>query len=92
MGQALYEAQLGGKHRLAKPMSGDLSDVVEIRVAGPDGNAYRTVYVAKLGGRVYGLHAFVKKSTKGIQTPQHVRSLIKERLKEARRAHAELTQ
>ncbi len=91
MGQALYEAELGGKHRLAKPMKGRLRDVTEIRVDGDDGNTYRAMYSATIGDRIYGLHAFLKKSHKDSETPQREIALIEQRLKEAREIDAEIS-
>ena len=45
------------------------------------GNTYRAVYTVRLAAVVYVLHAFQKKSKKGIATPQHDIEVIKERLK-----------
>ena len=39
-------------------------------VAPHDGDTYRAVYTVKFEDAVYVLHAFQKKSTKGIATPQ----------------------
>ena len=83
IGQALYEAQIGGRHPAAKPLSGfGGAGVVEI-VASYDGNAYRGVYTTKFGGTVYVLHVFQKKSKKGIKTPKRDLELIASRLKVA---------
>lgn len=48
-----------------------------------DGEAYRAVYTVKFAGVVYVLHAFQKKSKKGIATPQREIDLVKARLKRA---------
>ena len=48
-----------------------------------DTNTYRTVYTVKLGQNIYVLHAFQKKSTRGISTPKREIDLIKQRLKMA---------
>ena len=48
-----------------------------------DGDSYRAVYTVKFAGVVYVLHAFQKKSKKGIATPRHEIELIKARLKRA---------
>jgi phage-related protein len=48
-----------------------------------DGDAYRAVYTVKFAGVIYVLHAFQKKSKKGIATPQREIDLIKARLKRA---------
>jgi len=81
MGFALRQAQQGGKHPAAKPLKGFRgAGVLEI-VQDHDGDTYRAVYTVRFKGKVYVLHAFQKKSKKGIQTPQPVIDLIKERLK-----------
>jgi phage-related protein len=53
-----------------------------------DGDTYRAVYTVKLQGAVFALHAFQKKSKKGIATPQHELDMIESRLKAARQWHA----
>ena len=78
MGYALYIAQIGDKHPKAKPLKG-FSGVMEIR-SNYASNTYRAVYTTKIGDRIYVLHAFQKKSTRGIQTPQKEIHLIKRRL------------
>ena len=45
------------------------------------GDAFRVVYAVQLGDEIWVVHAFQKKSTQGIKTPQHEIELIKERLK-----------
>jgi phage-related protein len=50
----------------------------EIAVDGEDGT-YRVVYTVKLRAGVYVLHAFKKKSKRGIATPQHDIELIRDR-------------
>jgi phage-related protein len=59
-------------------------------VADAAGGTYRAVYTAKLAGRIYVLHVFQKKSTRGIATPKHELDLIKARLRWARWHHAQL--
>jgi phage-related protein len=44
-------------------------------------------YTVRFGERVYVLHAFQKKSKKGIATPQSDIELIKRRLKQAEEVH-----
>ncbi|MGI8689786.1 MAG: type II toxin-antitoxin system RelE/ParE family toxin [Thermomicrobiales bacterium] len=44
------------------------------------GDAYRCVVAARLHHRIYVLHAFKKKSTRGIQTPLPDIALIRRRL------------
>lgn len=89
MGYALHLAQAGGKHPDAKPLKGfGGAGVVEV-VDDFDGNAFRAVYTVKLAGVVYALHAFQKKSRKGITTSQADLEKVKKRLKLAEAIHAE---
>jgi phage-related protein len=85
MGFALHLAQTGGKHADAKPLKGFKGagglEVVEEH----DGNAFRAVYTVRFADSVYVLHAFQKKSKKGIATPKSEIDLVKERLKRAER-------
>lgn len=84
MGYALYIAQTGGKHQAAKPLKGFRgAGVLEI-VDDYDADTYRAVYTVKFSEVVYVLHAFQKKSKRGISTPKHVVQLIEDRLKTAR--------
>ena len=90
MGFALRRAQDGGKHVNAKPLKGfGGAGVLEI-VEDDDGNAYRAVYTVKFAGVLYVLHAFQKKSTKGISTPKHEIDLIRNRLKRAEEHYSDL--
>lgn len=81
MGYALYEAQTGGKHRSAKPLKGFGSATVLEIVDDFDGDTYRAIYTVRFRDAVYVLHAFQKKSKKGIQTSASDIELIKSRLK-----------
>ncbi len=84
-GVAIYYAQLGGKHPQTKPMKGYKgSGVVEI-VEDHDRNTYRCVYTVRYGDKIYILHAFQKKSKKGIATPQADLDIVNSRLKDAER-------
>lgn len=67
----------------AKPFKGIGGGVVEIapRYAS---DAYRVVVALQIGSRIYVLHAFQKKSKKGIGTPKSDVDLIKKRYTEAR--------
>ncbi len=82
VGFALYRAQIGKHHQNIKPLKG-FSGVMEIS-SSHDSNAYRTVYAVKLGETVYVLHAFKKKSKKGIKTPKRELDIIKKRLQRAK--------
>ena len=54
-----------------------------------DTNTYRAVYSVQFVDAIYVLHAFQKKSAKGIATPTHEMDLIRRRLAEAERLHRE---
>jgi len=83
MGHSLHLAQAGEKPIHAKPLKGfGGAGVLEI-VANHDGNAYRAVYTVRFAEVVYVLHAFQKKSKKGIATPKADLDLIKQRLRTA---------
>lgn len=89
IGFALYQAQEGGKPVQAKPLKGfSGAGVLEI-VESHDGDTYRTVYTIKFTEVVYVLHAFQKKSKKGIKTPKQDIDLIKQRLQVAEEDYAE---
>src|SRR5277367_2119482 len=77
---ALTVAAEGGKADIAKPMKGLGSGVFEIAVR-HRGDAFRVVYVVRIGNELWVLHAFQKKSTQGIKTPQREIDLVRERIK-----------
>jgi phage-related protein len=83
MGNALGVAQFGGKHPSAKPWKGQGSGVFEI-VEDFSGDTYRAVYTVKFRETVYVLHAFQKKSPKGIRTARGDIELVERRLRLAR--------
>lgn len=85
IGQSLFEAQLGDHPRNAKPLKG-FGGVLEIR-DNFDGDTYRAVYTTRFEGVLYVLHAFQKKSTKGIATPQRHLDLVRQRLRDAEAIH-----
>src|ERR1700685_2314545 len=87
IGHALYAAQKGEIDPAAKPLRGfGGASVLEI-VSSRHGNAWRAVYTVRFQDAIYVLHAFQKKSTKGIATPARDIELIKRRLAEADRDH-----
>lgn len=45
------------------------------------GDAFRVVYAVQLADDIWVVHAFQKKSSQGIKTPQREVDLIKDRLK-----------
>jgi phage-related protein len=82
IGIALSVAQFGGKHAKAKPWKGEGPGVLEI-VENHRGDTYRAVYTVKFDHAVYVLHAFQKKSPKGMKTAQTDVELVSRRLKSA---------
>jgi phage-related protein len=70
----------GGKADIAKPMRGLGSGVFEIALP-YKGDAFRVVYAVQLADAIWVVHAFQKKSTRGIKTPKHEIDLIVERIK-----------
>ena len=85
--RALTIAAEGAKSGLAKPLKGFDGGVLEI-VLRHRGDAFRVVYAVRIGADVWVLHAFQKKSTSGIKTPQVEVDVIRERLKRLREALA----
>jgi phage-related protein len=83
MGNALGIAQFGGRHPSAKPWKGLGSGIFEI-VEDFDGDTYRAIYTVRFREAVYVLHAFQKKSPKGIRTTRGDVELVERRLKAAR--------
>jgi phage-related protein len=84
MGYALHLAQLGEKATNTKPLTGfQGASVLEIR-DNYLGDTYRAIYTVKFHEVVYVLHAFQKKSKKGIATPKNEIDLIERRLRKAK--------
>ena len=76
VGEALRFAQRGiggGVWEIAAPYATD---------------TYHAVYTVNIGENIYVLHAFQKKSTRGIRTPKREIDLIKQRLKIAQQLEA----
>src|SRR5712691_609773 len=83
MGYALFLAQIAERHStMAKTLGGfGGAAVIEVRTRA-DGNAYRAVYTVRYADAVYVLHAFQKKSKKGIATPKAEIDVIDKQLKD----------
>ncbi len=77
---ALTIAAEGGKSDNAKPFKGIDGGVFEIAIR-YRGDAFRVIYAVKIGEFIWVIHAFQKKSKKGIKTPQEEVDLVRERLK-----------
>ncbi len=80
MGNALGVAQFGGKHPSAKPWKGQGPGVFEI-VEDFDGDTFRAVYTVRFEKAIYVLHAFQKKSPKGIKTAKGDVEMVERRLR-----------
>ena len=89
LGRALFAAQRGETDPAAKPLrgfgGGSVLEIVAIR----EGGTWRAVYTVRFREAIYVLHAFQKKSKKGIATPKADVDLIRRRLTEAQRLHSE---
>jgi phage-related protein len=77
---ALTMAAEGGKADISKPMVGLGPGVFEIALRFR-GDAFRVVYAVQIAEEIWVIHAFQKKSTQGVKTPQREIDLIKDRLR-----------
>lgn len=80
MARALSMVAEGGHPDIAKPLTGLGAGVLELALK-HRGDAYRVVYALQIERDIWVVHAFQKKSTSGIKTPQHEIDLIRERIK-----------
>ena len=81
MGFAINDAQNGDEHPRAKALKGFGGRSVLEVIDDEDGDTYRAVYTVRFAGVVYVLHAFQKKSKKGIETPKRDIEIVRTRLK-----------
>jgi phage-related protein len=83
IGYALFLAQLGERHPTrVKTLRGfGGATVIEVR-ENFEGSTYRAVYTVRYADAIYVLHAFQKKSKKGVATPKTEMDLIERRLKD----------
>jgi len=96
VGQALFAAQCGDEYPAVKPLKGfGGRSVLEIVVSFRS-DAFRAVYAVRFAEVLYVLHAFLKKSTRGVKTPKRELDVIRRRLaaaeqhyEERRRQHGE---
>ena len=84
VGTALTIAAEGSKADIAKPLKGLGPGVMEIAVRYRS-DAWRVVYVTGMGGTLWVIHAFQKKSRTGIKTPKAEIDLVRTRLGRLRR-------
>jgi phage-related protein len=89
VGQALYAAQCGEEYPTVKALKGFSGRSVLEIVVDHHSDTWRAVYTVRFGDAIYLLHAFQKKSKKGIGTPQMELELIRQRLAAAERDYRE---
>ena len=89
IGQALYTAQQGETDPAAKPLKGFGGARVMELVERDRSGTYRAVYTVQFADAIYVLHAFQKKSKRGIATPKQEIDLIRRRLAEAEQDYRE---
>ena len=88
MGVALFDVQRGGRPDNAKPFKGYRgAGVLEI-VEDCRSDTYRAVYTVRFTRAVYVLHAFQKKSTRGVKTSAQDVAVIEQRLRAAQKHYA----
>jgi len=92
IGHALHEVQSGGEPLSAKALKGFGGRTVLEVIDDFDGGTFRAVYTVRFADVIYVLHAFQKKSKKGIATPKREIELIKSRLRDAEELHPARTE
>jgi phage-related protein len=70
---------------VAKPLKGLGTGVWELALR-HRGDAFRVIYALQIGDDIWVVHAFQKKSKKGIATPKQEIDLIGERIKRLKEA------
>ena len=78
--RALTIAAEGEMADVAKPLHGLGAGVLELALK-HKGDAWRVVYAVRIGADLWVVHAFQKKSKRGIATPAHEIDVVRERLK-----------
>jgi phage-related protein len=88
-GFGLYQAQIGKHPDIGKTLMGfGGASVIEL-IKDHSFGTFRAVYTVRFKEVVIVLHAFQKKSKKGIETPKQDMELIHSRLKLAKEIYAE---
>lgn len=82
---ALTVAADGERADIVKPMQGLGAGIWEVALR-HRGDAFRVVYAVQIGSDLWVVHAFQRKSTSGIKTPQHEIETVRERLKRLKEA------
>ena len=80
LGDELQLIQFGRMPKDAKPFKGVGSGVIELALRYAS-DAYRVVVAVQIGRRIYVLHAFQKKSPRGVRTARTDIELIARRLR-----------
>jgi len=88
---ALRDVQYGETPEIAKALSGFGGGGVLELVEDYDRGTYRAVYTVNFPGAVDVLHAFQKKSRRGIKTPREDVELVRSQLRLARAHHERQT-
>jgi phage-related protein len=81
VGQALFAAQLGEEYPSVKALQGFRGRSVLEIIVDHATDTWRVVYTVRFRDALYVLHAFQKKSKKGIATPTKEQAMIEQRLK-----------
>ena len=89
-GHALNVAQHGERHPAAKILKHFRSAGVLELVADDREGTYRAVYTVRFSEAIFVLHAFQKKSKRGISTAKMDMKLIRDRLKVAEKCAKEM--
>jgi phage-related protein len=82
---ALTIAAEGGKADIAKPLKELGSGVFEIALPFR-GDAFRVIYGVQIAEEIWVVHAFQKKSVRGVETPQQEIDVARQRLKRLKEA------
>ena len=89
IGQAIYAAQCGEEYPSVKALKGFGGRSV-LEIVAPSGtDTYRAIYTVRFENALYVLHAFQKKSKKGIATPKKEIDVIQQRLAAAQQDYRE---
>ncbi|HEU0047224.1 MAG TPA: type II toxin-antitoxin system RelE/ParE family toxin [Nitrososphaera sp.] len=87
IGYALYAAQQGETDPASKPLQGFGGGAVLEIIVRHRGDTWRAVYTVRYPEAIYVLHAFQKKSKRGIATAKKDMELVRQRLSEAEKLH-----
>lgn len=80
-GYGLYQAQCGAIPDIAKPLKGFGGREIWELVDDDEHGTFRVVYLVRYADAIFVLHAFQKKSKKGIETTKQDMDLIEARMK-----------